>query len=150
MKVFKTEDGRVVNAITYSLDILRRNKDVKIYVGTDSQNRKYSSEFVTVIAYRSGHRGVHYIYNRTTEKKHRSKEVRLWREVELSVDIAQWLEERGIKGYCVDLDLNEKITAGSNNLMAAARGYVIGLGFNCTVKPEEQVATRAADHLVRN
>lgn len=150
MKVFKTEEGQVVNAISYSLDILKKNKDVKVYVGTDSQNRKYDTKFITVIAYRSGHRGVHYIYFVSTEKKFKSKESRLWREVELSVEVAQWLEDRGIKVFCIDLDLNEKITAGSNNMMAASRGYVIGLGFNCTIKPEEQVATRAADHLVRN
>ena len=48
--------------------------------------------------------------------------------------------------------VNEKEIARSHNMVAAARGYVIGMGFKpeqVTVKPEEQVATRSADHIVR-
>jgi predicted RNase H-related nuclease YkuK (DUF458 family) len=149
MKVFKTEQGSLVDAVKHTVESLNVYRDAKIYVGTDSQNKRYSTTYVTVIAYRYGHRGCHYIYHRQNVKKIRDRWQRLWKEVELSIEIAKMLEENSIKVFCIDLDFNQKEIARSSDMVAAARGYIIGSGFNCTVKPEEQVASRAADHLVR-
>lgn len=149
MKVFKLEGGEMVNVISHSLDTLKRHRDAKIYVGTDSQNKRHVTCYVVVVAYRYGTRGTHYIYHRYNTKRIKDRWQRLWKEVELSVEIARELEESNLKVHCIDLDFNRKEIARSSDMVAAARGYVIGSGFDCTVKPEEQVASRAADHIVR-
>lgn len=150
MKFYKKEGGELVNGISHTFEVISKYPDVKIYVGSDSQNTRTGTTYVTVIAYRYGNKGAHYIHHKQHLPRVKDKWTRLWKEVELSLEVARWLEENQIHVHCVDLDLNEKITAGSNDLMAAARGYIIGMGFDCSVKPEEQVASRAADHLVRD
>jgi predicted RNase H-related nuclease YkuK (DUF458 family) len=149
MKPFKTEQGLLVDSVKHTIETLHNFRDAKIYVGTDSQNKRYSTAYVTVIAYRYGHRGCHYIYYRQNVKKIKDRWQRLWKEVEFSVEAARLLEQNSLKVHCIDLDFNRKEIARSSDMVAAARGYVIGSGFECTVKPEEQVASRAADHIVR-
>jgi predicted RNase H-related nuclease YkuK (DUF458 family) len=149
MKPFKTEQGLLIDAVRHSIETLNLHKDAKIYVGTDSQNKRHNTVYVTVIAYRYGTRGTHYIYYRHHVKKIRDRWQRLWKEVELSVEIAKMLEENSLRVHCIDLDFNKKEIARSSDMVAAARGFVVGSGYECTVKPEEQVASRAADHIVR-
>jgi len=149
MKAFKTEQGLVLDAVKHSIETLDKYNDAKIYVGTDSQNKRHNTTYVVVVAYRYGTRGTHYIYHRLNVKKIRDRWQRLWKEVELSVEIAKMLDEHSLKVHCIDLDFNKKEIARSSDMVAAARGYVVGSGFECSVKPEEQVASRAADHIVR-
>ena len=123
--------------------------DTKVYVGADSQNKGEHTRYAVAVAYRYGTRGTHYIFHRFVTKRITDRWRRLWKEVELSVEIAKQLEENSIKVHCVDLDFNKREMARSNEMVAAAKGYVMGSGFNCSVKPEEQVASRAADHIIR-
>lgn len=149
-KLFKTEEGQVVgDPISYTLKILREHKDVKIYVGTDSQNKKYNTTYVTCIAYKYGTRGAHFIYFRENIKKIRDRRVRLWGEVERSIEISQFIEENNLKVECVEFDFNEKEMARSHDMVAAACGYAEGLGFKSNVKPETQCAVRASDHMCK-
>ena len=149
MRTFKLEGGEIVNSITHSIETLASYRDAKLYVGTDSQNKRNVTCYVVVIAFRYGTRGTHYIYHRYNVKRIRDRWQRLWKEVELSVEVAKELEAASLKVHCIDLDFNRKEIAKSSDMVAAARGYVVGSGFECTVKPEEQVASRAADHVVR-
>lgn len=151
-RVFKQEDGKMVDPISHTIDILSKHPDVKIYIGTDSQNKRHLTCYVTSIAYRYGHRGAHFIYWKENTPRIKDRWTRLWGEVERSVEIANLLEDNSIKIYRVDLDFNEKEIAKSSNMVSAARGYVIGMGFSpdqVTVKPNEQVATRSSDHICR-
>ncbi len=148
-KRFKKEGGETVDPVKHTIEVLSKNDNVKIYVGTDSQNSKKFTTYVTCVCYRYGNKGAHYIYFRESIKKIKDRWTRLWGEVERSVEIAKLIQENSIKVFCVDLDFNEKELARSHDMVAAARGYVVGLGFDCTVKPEEQVATRSADHICR-
>ncbi len=148
--------GEIVDPIQHSLEMIsqfaKRKKwedELKIYVGCDSQNRRYSTSYVTVVAYRYGNKGAHFIYTRDNVKKIKERWPRLWGEVERALEVANLLKNNNIPVFCVDLDFNEKEIARSSDMVKAARGYVIGSGYNCTVKPSEQVASRAADHLVR-
>lgn len=162
--------GEIVDPIAHSKEMIsqfaKRKKwddELRIYVGTDSQNTRYSTRYVTVIAYRHGNRGADFIYWKENVKKIKASakvvvgqdlirvEVsqRLWGEVERSLAVAQLLNSGDVPVYCVDLDVNDKVGTGSNSLAASGRGYIVGSGFKCSVKPEEQCASRAADHLVR-
>lgn len=151
---FKKEGGEVVDSIRHTLQVLDEHKNVTVYVGTDSQNKRHNTCYVTCIAYKyqndSGRgTGAHYIYLRENVKRIKDRWTRLWGEVERSINVAKHLEENGIKVTCVELDFNEKEIARSSDMVAAARGYVIGSNFDCNVKPETQCAARAADHVVR-
>lgn len=168
--IFKQErTGEIVDPIAHSLQMIsqfaKRKKwddELKIYVGCDSQNTKYSTFYVTVIAYRHGNSGAGFIYCKERVKKislrdkmmakgdHRvAVSQRLWGEVERSLEVAKMLRDNNISVHCVDLDLNDEVGTGSNNLAGAGRGYIVAEGFKCSIKPQEQVASRAADHLVR-
>lgn len=149
MRTFKKENGELVDVIKHSIETLSQHRDTRVYVGSDSQNRGQFTRYAIAVAYRYGSRGTHYIYHRFTTKRITDRWRRLWKEVELSVEIAQQLEQNSIKVHCVDLDFNRKEMARSNEMVASARGYVVGSGFDCSVKPEEQVASRAADHIIR-
>lgn len=149
IKPFKLENGELVDAVKHTIEILSKHRDVTIFVGTDSQNKRYNTVYVTCIAYKYGTRGAHYIYYRENVKKIKDRWPRLWKEVENSLEIAKLLEANNIKVECVELDFNERELARSHDMVAAARGYVIGSGFKCNVKPETQSAARAADHIVR-
>ena len=149
MRTFKKESGELVDVVKHSIDTLSENRDTKVYVGSDSQNRGEFTRYAVAVAYRYGTRGTHYIYHRFTTKRITDRWRRLWKEVELSVEVAKQLEENDIKVYCIDLDFNKREIARSNEMVAAAKGYVMGSGFVCSVKPEEQVASRAADHIIR-
>ena len=149
MRPFKKYGGEFVDLVKHSVDTLSEHGDVKVYVGSDSQNKGMFTRYAVAVAYRYGNKGTHYIYHRFTTKRITDRWRRLWKEVELSVEVAKQLEENDIKVYCVDLDFNRREMARSNEMVAAARGYVMGSGFECSVKPEEQVASRAADHIIR-
>lgn len=150
-QIFRLENGTVTDELQHSADVVRRevNNDLRIYIGCDSQNKRYGTMYVTVIAYRYGTRGTHFIYAREKVKKIKDRWQRLWGEVDRAVSVAVRLQDNGFKIHCVDLDFNKKEIAKSSDMVKAARGYVVGNGFECSVKPEEQVASRAADHVVR-
>jgi len=149
MRPFKNHSGQYVDLIKHTIDTLAQNRDAKVYVGSDSQNRGELTRYAVTVAFRYGTRGTHFIYHRFSTKRITDRWRRLWKEVELSVEIAKQLEENSIKVHCVDLDFNKREMARSHEMVAAARGYVMGSGFNCSIKPEEQVASRAADHIIR-
>ena len=62
-----------------------------VYIGSDSQNIGKSTKYATVIAYRFGSRGVHYILSKKQEVLIEDMWTRLWQEAEMSIDVAEWL-----------------------------------------------------------
>lgn len=159
MELFRTVEGVKVSELRHTIETLKRHPGARVYVGTDSQNKKRHTNYVVVIAYRYGHKGAHIIYKKTKVKKIRDRWTRLWKEVEMSLLAANRLKDVGVDIYSIDLDYNknefyidskgkEKKT-GSHNLVSAATGACIGQGYRVSVKPDEQVACKAADHLVR-
>jgi predicted RNase H-related nuclease YkuK (DUF458 family) len=71
----------------------------------------------------------------------------LWKEVEKSVDLANYLRENGINIHNIDLDLNADEKHASHKLVAAATGYVSSMGIKARIKPEILPAVHAADNL---
>lgn len=161
MKVFQIENGLGVDLIQHTREILDQFPDTKIYVGCDSQNKKRGCIYAIVVAYRFTYgdgtrKGARYVYQTELLPKMKDKFTRLWGEVEKSVELALWLENKDengiIRGFpieAIDLDFNRKITAGSNNMVSVGTGYVKSFGFECTIKPDEQIASRAGDHIVK-
>ena len=68
-RVFRTVQGESVDVVSHTLDVLNECPYVEVHIGTDSQNHRRSKVYVTVIAYRYGNRGVHYILHKQKMKK---------------------------------------------------------------------------------
>jgi len=151
---FKFESGEEVeNLKEYVANIYKQyllDPDFAVMVGCDSQNKRYNTVYATCIVFKLGKRGGHFLYTKDyVRPKIKERWNRLWKEVEKSLEVALWLRSNGFKVDRVDLDFNEKEIARSSAMVASARGYVLALGFQCEVKPGPTMATRAADHLVR-
>jgi predicted RNase H-related nuclease YkuK (DUF458 family) len=149
MKVFKKIDGTKIDVVSHTLDVIRKNPGVKIYIGSDSQNLAESTVYVTAIAYRFGNNGVHYIYNKEKVKRINDIWTRLWREAELTIEVAEWFRKKiGIDIKIeLDMDYNEDIFYKSNQLISATKGWAQGLGYKVNTKPNtEMPAARAADY----
>jgi predicted RNase H-related nuclease YkuK (DUF458 family) len=82
----------------------------------------------------------------------------LWGEAERSINVAELLRngttEKLIKkfqpeGIIIDLDFNSNPRWDSYKVLAAAQGYVKGMGYKCRAKPESWRSVYAADRLAK-
>ena len=138
-------DGQSINPLDYTISINKKYPDVKIHVGTDSHSLNDNTRYITAIAYRFNNSGVHYIYTRYNYPKIIDKWERLWKETELSVKIAQILNNKEIN-IEIDMDYNSDERYYSNKLVSVAKGWANSLGFKVNIKPFNQIATSAADY----
>lgn len=150
-KVFKSgTTHKPINLVSYILEYLKEHPETKIYVGTDSQNRGPETIYVTAIVLRYRTRGCHVLYHKVKMPIVKDFWSRLWREVEMSVETATFLVENSpLNVETIDLDFNDDEYKASNKLVAASKGWVQAAGFKPTTKSSMQIATRAADHIIR-
>ena len=146
MRLFKNIKGERIDPVEHTLKILRDYTNVKIHIGSDSQNVGKKTKYATVIAYRYGSRGVHYILSKKTELLIKDMWTRLWKEAEMSIDIAQWLTHQVSVRVEIDMDYNSDENFKSSKLISATKGWANSLGYKVNVKPNNQIATRAADY----
>jgi predicted RNase H-related nuclease YkuK (DUF458 family) len=146
MRIFRDINGNRIDPIQHTLNILKEHPNVQIHIGSDSQNVGKSSKYATVIAYRFGQRGVHYILNKKVEKLITDMWTRLWKEAEMSIDVAEWLTHQVSVKVEIDMDYNSDENFKSNKLISATKGWANSLGYKVNIKPDNQIATRAADY----
>jgi predicted RNase H-related nuclease YkuK (DUF458 family) len=152
MRTFKRlSDRKEVELGSYVSSIVEQNDDVKIYIGSDSQNvNPTTTIYATVIAFHYGRRGAHVIYSREEKKIVQDRFSRLWDEVVRSIDVALYLRDKlGIEAEFIDLDLNEDPKYQSNTVLRSALGYVQSLGFTPRYKPNSPYSISIADQLCR-
>lgn len=151
MYKFKKVSGEfVVDIVKHTLNVLQQEPGTTVHIGTDSQNVGSNSIYSIVIAYRFETRGVHYISHTFKISKILDQWTRLWKEAELSIEVAQWLSEKipWIK-IEIDLDYNSDSNYFSSKLVSSAGGWASSLGYKINIKPNSQIATKAADHTCR-
>lgn len=146
MLLFKDIHGNRIDPISHTLKVIENYPYAEIHIGTDSQNINKESIYTTVIAYRLGTRGVHYILSKKTVSIIRDMWTSLWKEAELSIDLAEWVTQKISVKVEIDMDYNEDENFKSNKLISAAKGLANSLGYKVNVKPNNQIATRAADY----
>ena len=146
MLLFKNIKGERVDTVNHTLEIIKSYPYAEIHIGTDSQNINKETCYTTVIAYRLGSRGVHYIFSKQKREIIRDMWTRLWKEAEYSVDVAEWLTKKITLKVEIDMDYNEDKSFKSHKLISAAKGWANSLGYKVNVKPNNQIATRAADY----
>ena len=66
MLLFKDIHGNRIDPVNHTLEVIKNYPYAEIHIGTDSQNINKESRYTTVIAYRLGSRGVHYILSKKT------------------------------------------------------------------------------------
>lgn len=130
---------------------LNKNHNVKLYLGTDSQNKSDKTTYATTIVFHIGNTGCHVIYSKehVTRIPIANYWDRLWGEVERSVKVANYLKDNGVKIHSIGLDLNSDPNTKSNKLVKAAVGYVEGMGYKAKIKPDMLPSIKAADDLAR-
>lgn len=147
---FKTIDGHFVDLVAHCHEQVSKYPELTIHVGTDSLNTAGFTTYVTVIAFRYPNKGVHCVFNKSHVPKIRDKWQRLYQEAELSVAAANWINANTpYKVHCIDLDYNDNPSHFSNTVISAGAGLAMGYGHDFTIKPNEQVASRAADNFCK-
>ena len=63
----------------------------------------------------------------------------------MSIETAQWLTSNMNINIEIDMDYNSDKSYQSSKLISATKGWGNSLGYKVNVKPEIQIATRAAD-----
>jgi predicted RNase H-related nuclease YkuK (DUF458 family) len=132
------------------------------YIGTDSQNLgSKGTAFVQCVALHKYDdcavgKGGRVFYIKFIERKHTNRNVRLLREAELSINLAQKLQplfdELKIP-FEVHLDVNSY--AGkrgenlSNEVHDQAKGWVESVGFVCRTKPDAVISSIVADRMTK-
>lgn len=162
VKYFKTEDGKIVNLIDHCNEVITKNPLTSLLIATDSQNskskknktqkqRKPLSKYSTVVVFRYENKGAHYIYLDSNFPKITDLFKRLFKECELSLEIAEYITQNTIfKIEAIELDYNNIKLTKSTPLIAATKGWVESLGYKAILKSGEMIASKAADKCCRN
>jgi predicted RNase H-related nuclease YkuK (DUF458 family) len=139
-----------IELLPYVKTYLEQNPDMKIYIGTDSQNLKTETVYAQVVVLHNPRRGGHVLYAKSTYPKILNRFDRLWREVELSIELAEQFRNYGLQlpAY-IDLDLNPDPKYQSNQVLRAALGYVESMGYTARIKPYALAASYVADSLCK-
>jgi len=152
MNEFKFFNGNKINdEIKYVKNYLKNYPETKIVVGTDSEQYKKYTNYVTVIGMIKPRKGVHIIYKSKRTKKIKDIFSRLWNEIEYSRLVADDLEKHinntEKKIITLHIDINNNKKEKSYIVHDSAVGYLKGLGYNVESKPNGWIATKAADWL---
>ena len=93
MKFRRLTDGKLVSLEKYVPNVLHQSPKSLIYIGCDSQVTRNKVIYATAIVFRYTN-GAHILYNR--EKYPLVKDLwnRLWKEVEKSIEVAEFLRKK--------------------------------------------------------
>lgn len=139
-----------VDLIQYVKDFTMANENTVLYVGCDSQNFSNKTIYALVIVLYNQGKGGHVLYAKETLPKITDRYTRLWREIERSIELANYLTENGVeKPDFIDIDLNPDPKYKSNQLLRAALGYVESMGYKVRCKPYAMTASYVADALCK-
>jgi len=114
-----------------------------VYIGTDSDTRDGVTVYATVLViYRYGNGGT-YFYTLRKEKGNGDMYLRIFKEVEMSLEMANFVKEfLGFKDFEIHLDIgNDGL---SSKILPSVIGYVKGMGYKYKIKPWAFAASKIA------
>jgi len=120
----------------------------EVHIGTDSQPVKDSYVFaVALCVYMPGH-GAYYFVTRhcTKEKKYRNLGVRLNRESELSILLADQIRDILNIDITVHADVSPNPINKSSKYTKQIQNFIHSMGFECLIKPDSWAAFVADKH----
>lgn len=122
-----------------------------VYIGTDSQQDRRWTRFVTVVVIHTPGKGGRAFYTVESTPKIKSLRERLIKEVWMSVELA--LEVNDMLGEEVELqvhiDANPNVKFKSSQYVKELVSLVVSQGFTAMIKPEAVAAMHVADHVVK-
>lgn len=152
-RYFRTVNGELINLMEHILDQVEKNPHLSIYVGTDSQNgtkKRRHTTYVTVVLFRYGTRGAHFVYLKERVPKIKDRYLRLSGEMERTIELAEMItSEIPIKIEALEFDYNSAVQTESTNLVGPALGWAESLGYKGKVKPDTLLSIRAADEICK-
>lgn len=140
-----------IELVPFIKNYLEQKPDTQLFVGTDSQRRRSRVWYATVVVLYNEKKGAKVVYAKTSTPPIKDNFTRLFKEIELSIEIADELRAGGIEQrlIAIDLDYNEDKTYFSNKLLTSALGWATSLGYTCRTKPAAFAGSYAADRLVK-
>jgi uncharacterized protein len=147
---FQTEGGKKVDIIDACIEQVKENNNLKIYIATDSQNRKEKTHYAIAVVFRYGLRGAHYVYKKISVPRIRDHFIRLFNEASYTIELAQLItEQTPLAIAALEFDFNNEKKTESTKVVSAATGWAASLGYSFKVKPDEMIAAKAADYCCR-
>lgn len=141
----------ISDVITKISDTIKEFPDesFKIFVGSDSQNKKRRTIFVSSVAiYKVGKGGTFY-YTKAWVKKKQSIYERLIKEVGDSIELMELLLKGGIEKVIskdeIEIHIDMGYNGRSREVVETAKGWCQGMGFNFQIKPTAIGATYIAN-----
>ena len=144
------------NALTLQ-EVLRKisdhlkNKDKKIFIGSDSHMTKKKVCFVTTVCLLSDRKGGKYFFYKENEAYNAfsALPVRITEEVRRSIELAEYITKNyDVSSNSIELHLDvSPLSAknGTSKLSEMLKGYVQGYGFGCVLKPDAWASQSVAD-----
>ena len=148
--MWKSLSGTRGDDIVQAVHALVGDDDRVIHIGTDAQNRGFTTHFVTVVAVVNPGHGARVFYQRRRRQHVSSLAEKLFYEAELSIQAALHLDEGLPQDIVVHLDANEDQRHRSSRYVKSLAGMVMGYGFGVRVKPNSWCATHVADYVVKD
>lgn len=121
-----------------------------VHIGTDSLQVNRYTQFVTVVAILTPHKGGRAVYCREISPRIASLRERLLKEVWKSVELGMQLAPVVGGELNIHVDANPSERHMSSKYVQELVGLVVGQGFKALIKPESWAATHAADWTVRH
>lgn len=157
-KTFKKLDGTKIEDISKYIDeyiAASPYDEHEIFIGTDSQKirKRNLIWYATVVCIYKKGKGAHIVYTKDKRQDIVGILNRLREEVNYSLGLAIHLRDTEIlyKTNLVKLhlDLSKNVKDKSNAIYNEMTGWVTGMGFDWTTKPESPASSYAADMVVR-
>jgi len=125
------------------------NAPHKIVIGTDSHTTHQSTTFVTaVVVHRIG-KGARFFFRKLRGKPMFDLRHRIYRETELSLQLVDVLNAKGMSALLTDWPLEIHIDIGQKGdtkaLITEIKGWVTSVGYVARIKPDSFGASAVAD-----
>lgn len=141
-KIFK-HNKIPIDLIAHCIEQRVTHSDLKVFVGTDSISLGGNIHYFSVVAFRYGKQGVHFVYTKETVPSFRKVDgkpdvfLKLWKECELSMALAEYLVEKNVftrDDIIIELDYNNIAETLSKPLIPATKGWATSAGYQCLAK----------------
>ncbi len=113
----------------------------RVCVGTDSDSKDGKTVYATAIVVHRLGNGATYFYRKVVERGIQDMFTRLFKEAELSVETASVMRNMG---FIPTIHLDIGYDGESGKVLNSIVGYVVGMGFECVVKPDSFAAYKIA------
>lgn len=149
-----------VDLIQHCIEQRVAHPHLTVHLGCDSVVVGGQIYYVTVVAFRYGRNGAHFIFNKTKVPSYRKSDgkpdifTRLMHETKSTIDLVQFLTERNIfikEMLVLEFDFNNMRETKSREHVAIASGWASGFGYeNVYLKSDQQVACKAANQICQS